>query len=143
MTAWPCTRQMFPAIGSPYLTRMSAICWSAVLIPVILYQRSAVLAESCSRFVLIPTRVKADSFWGFQNGASQTLWWRTGGSPCGQGLRFAPTMTRPSFGHWRKRAGTRVKVGGCWRVAEIYDGGSRTEAARVGSVGLQTLRDWV
>src|SRR3954454_13734361 len=24
-------------------------------------------------------------------------------------------MTRPSFGHWRKRAGTRVKVGGCWR----------------------------
>ena len=21
----------------------------------------------------------------------------------------------PSFGHWRKRAGTRVKVGGCWR----------------------------
>src|SRR3982751_601490 len=28
-------------------------------------------------------------------------------------------------------------------LAEIYDGGSRTEAARVGSVGLQTLRDWV
>ena len=25
----------------------------------------------------IPTRVKADSFWGFQTGASQTLWWRT------------------------------------------------------------------
>ena len=28
-------------------------------------------------------------------------------------------------------------------VAEIYDGGSRTEAARVGRVGLQTIRDWV
>jgi transposase len=28
-------------------------------------------------------------------------------------------------------------------VAEIYDGRSRTEAARVGGVGLQTLRDWV
>jgi hypothetical protein len=64
---------------------------------------------------LIPTRVKADSFWGFQNGASQIPWWRTGGSPCGQELHFARTMTRPSFGHWRKRAGTRVKVGGCWR----------------------------
>src|SRR3954466_16091015 len=64
---------------------------------------------------LIPTRVKADSFRGFQTGASQIPWWRTGGSPCGQGLRFAQTMTRPSFGHWRKRAGTRVKVGGCWR----------------------------
>src|SRR4051794_10389797 len=64
---------------------------------------------------LIPTRVKADSFRGFQTGASQIPWWRTGGSPCGQGLRFARTMTRPSFGHWRKRAGMRVKVGGCWR----------------------------
>src|SRR4051812_17756478 len=28
-------------------------------------------------------------------------------------------------------------------LAEIYDGGSRTKAARVGGVGLQTLRDWV
>jgi Winged helix-turn helix len=25
----------------------------------------------------------------------------------------------------------------------IYDGGSRTEAARIGGVGLQTVRDWV
>jgi transposase len=28
-------------------------------------------------------------------------------------------------------------------VAEIYDGGSRTKAACVGGVGLQTIRDWV
>src|SRR3954447_23627201 len=28
-----------------------------------------------STYKLIPTRVKADSFWGFQTGASQTLWW--------------------------------------------------------------------
>jgi len=28
-------------------------------------------------------------------------------------------------------------------LAAIYDGGSRTKAARVGGVGLQTLRDWV
>ncbi len=28
-------------------------------------------------------------------------------------------------------------------VAEIYDGGTRTEAARIGGVGLQTIRDWV
>src|SRR3954471_22204057 len=27
-------------------------------------------------------------------------------------------------------------------LAEIYDGGSRTRAARIGGVGLQTLRDW-
>lgn len=28
-------------------------------------------------------------------------------------------------------------------LATIYDGGSRTDAARVGAVGLQTVRDWV
>jgi transposase len=28
-------------------------------------------------------------------------------------------------------------------LAEIYDGRSRTEAARMGGVGLQTVRDWV
>jgi transposase len=28
-------------------------------------------------------------------------------------------------------------------MAVIYDGGSRTEAARLGGVGLQTVRDWV
>lgn len=28
-------------------------------------------------------------------------------------------------------------------LAEIYDGGTRTHAARIGGVGLQTIRDWV
>jgi transposase len=28
-------------------------------------------------------------------------------------------------------------------LASIYDGGTRTEAARIGGVGLQTVRDWV
>ena len=28
-------------------------------------------------------------------------------------------------------------------VAEIYDGGRRTDAARIGGVGLQIIRDWV
>jgi len=28
-------------------------------------------------------------------------------------------------------------------LAEIYDGGTRTDAARIGGVGLQTIRDWV
>src|ERR1700736_3036747 len=27
-------------------------------------------------------------------------------------------------------------------LAMIYDGGSRTEAAKIGGVGLQTVRDW-
>ena len=28
-------------------------------------------------------------------------------------------------------------------LAEIYDGGSRGDAARLGGIGLQTVRDWV
>ena len=28
-------------------------------------------------------------------------------------------------------------------LAEIYDGGSRSDAARIGGVGLQVIRDWV
>ncbi len=28
-------------------------------------------------------------------------------------------------------------------LAAIYDGGTRTDAARIGGVGLQTIRDWV
>src|SRR5438046_9819566 len=28
-------------------------------------------------------------------------------------------------------------------LAAIYDSGSRTEAAKIGGVGLQTIRDWV
>jgi putative transposase len=28
-------------------------------------------------------------------------------------------------------------------LAEVYDGGTRTDAARMGGVGLQTVRDWV
>jgi len=27
-------------------------------------------------------------------------------------------------------------------LAEIFDGGSRSDAARIGGVGLQTIRDW-
>ena len=28
-------------------------------------------------------------------------------------------------------------------LAAVYDGGSRTDAARIGGVGLQIIRDWV
>lgn len=36
-----------------------------------------------------------------------------------------------------------VQVRRLLALAEIYDGGSRSEAARVGGVGLQSIRDWV
>jgi transposase len=34
-------------------------------------------------------------------------------------------------------------TGGLVAIAEMYDGGSRSEEARIGGVGLQTIRDWV
>ena len=36
-----------------------------------------------------------------------------------------------------------LRPGGLLALAAIYDGGSRTEAAKIGGVGLQTVRDWV
>ena len=55
---------------------------------------------------------------------------------------------RPDYDAARLRglATAARDAGQSWRLlalAEIYDGGSRTRAARVGGVGLQTLRDWV
>jgi transposase len=46
-----------------------------------------------------------------------------------------------------RRLAKRSRDGGRTRrllaLAEIYDGGSRGDAARIGGVGLQTVRDWV
>jgi len=46
-----------------------------------------------------------------------------------------------------RRIARRAKDGGQARrllaLAEIYDGGSRSDAARVGGVTLQIIRDWV
>jgi len=46
-----------------------------------------------------------------------------------------------------QRLAKRLRDGGRTRrllaLAEIYDGGSRSDAARIGGVGLQTIRDWV
>ncbi len=55
---------------------------------------------------------------------------------------------REDFGSGRLRALAKmVKDAGQARrllaLAVIYDGGRRTEAARIGGVGLQIIRDWV
>lgn len=42
-----------------------------------------------------------------------------------------------------KRSGDADQTRRLLALAAIYDGGSRTEAARIGGVGLQTVRDWV
>ena len=43
----------------------------------------------------------------------------------------------------RARARMLTRSGGYLALAVIYDGGSRTEAAEVGGVTLQVVRDWV
>ena len=42
-----------------------------------------------------------------------------------------------------KRSGDANQTRRLLALAAIYDGGSRTEAAKMGCVGLQTVRDWV
>ena len=42
-----------------------------------------------------------------------------------------------------KRTGDANQSRRLLALAEIYDGGSRGQAARIGGVGLQTIRDWV
>jgi transposase len=42
-----------------------------------------------------------------------------------------------------KRSGDAAQTRRLLALAAIYDGGSRSEAATLGSVGLQTVRDWV
>ena len=60
----------------------------------------------------------------------------------------APVRLREDFDGPRLRAlAKRTRDAGQLRrllaLAEIYDGGSRGDAARIGGVGLQTVRDWV
>ena len=35
------------------------------------------------------------------------------------------------------------RLGGFWHWTAIYDGANRTEAAEIGGVTLQIIRDWV
>lgn len=42
-----------------------------------------------------------------------------------------------------KRSSDAAQTRRLLALAVIYDGGSRTEAAKIGGVGLQTVRDWV
>lgn len=42
-----------------------------------------------------------------------------------------------------RASGDASRVRRLLTLATIYDGGTRSEAARVGGVGLQTVRDWV
>ena len=44
---------------------------------------------------------------------------------------------------WRRRRRMRPQTRRLLALAAIYDGAMRTEAAKIGGVGLQIIRDWV
>ena len=50
---------------------------------------------------------------------------------------------RRGSGHWRDPAATQTRSRRLLALATIYEGGTRSEAAHLGGVGLQTVRDWV
>ena len=49
---------------------------------------------------------------------------------------------RHRFAVWQGRPKTGLRLAGL-ALAAIYDGATRTEAAKIGGVGLQIIRDWV
>lgn len=60
----------------------------------------------------------------------------------------SPIMLRDDFDAQRLRGLAKVsrdpdQLRRLLSLTEIYDGGSRGDAARIGDVGLQTIRDWV
>ena len=70
---------------------------------------------------------------------------------CGEPMRFAmaaPIDLRNDFDsvslrHLAKRTRDATQSRRLLALAEVYDGGSRTDASRIGGVGLQIIRDWV
>jgi len=60
----------------------------------------------------------------------------------------APVALRRDFTGSQLRMGARQTKDAAFTrrllaLAEIYDGGSRSNAGRIGGVGLQMIRDWV
>ena len=83
---------------------------------------------------LIPNSVKVDSL-GFprrRKHGSMVPGWQDVAMGAAIGLRAATTEDPRNANQSR-----RLRA-----LAEIYDCGSRCDAARIGSVGLQIVRDW-
>jgi hypothetical protein len=57
--------------------------------------------------------------------------------------RFVPILTPSRFGRLPKKAKNGAQARRLLALAAIYEGGTRTQAACIGSVTLQIVRDWV
>ena len=61
----------------------------------------------------------------------------------GSAVRLREDFTAPQLRELARKSRCADQTRRLLALAEIYAGGSRTAAARVGGVGLQTVRDWV
>src|SRR5215467_2731993 len=59
------------------------------------------------------------------------------------GIALRSDFTGPDLQRLARRAQDARQAGRLLALAEIYDGGSRSDAPRIGDVGLQIIRDWV
>jgi hypothetical protein len=64
-----------------------------------------------------------------------------GDSPCLSRLSFG--LTGLQLRALAKRTRDAAFARRLLALAESFDGGSRSDAARIGGAGLQTIRDWV
>ncbi|MBJ7527364.1 MAG: helix-turn-helix domain-containing protein [Sphingomonadaceae bacterium] len=61
----------------------------------------------------------------------------------GASISLRDDFDGPSLRQLARRSKSANQARRLLALAEIYDGGSRTSAARIGGVGLQIVRDWV
>ena len=66
-----------------------------------------------------------------------------GGSSCRLRCRCAMILMAPQLRRLAKKTKTALRPVSFLRLAAIYDGAARIEAAKIGGVGLQIIRDWV
>src|SRR3989440_4360422 len=66
-----------------------------------------------------------------------------GGSSCRLRYRCPVILMRHSCGVWQRRRKTALRARRLLALPAMYDGVARTEAAQIGGVGLQIIRDWV
>ena len=91
---------------------------------------------------LIPIRRVYDSRRGFPNQKIDDSTWQVEGLPWASRLRFERILQRLRCAGWRGGRGTAIRSGGFWRSLRCLTA-PRAEAAKIGGMDRQTLRDWV
>ena len=80
---------------------------------------------------------------GFPNQRDHDSRWQPRGLPWATLLRCGRTTRLTRFAGWQKRVKDAAQARRLLAIAAVLDGASRTEAARIGGMDRQTLRDWV